>query len=140
MRTSIPRIAVIALALALVTGPLSGCSNDEPSAPPGASLVGTWNATSFTAQGMNFIAQGMSLSMTLSGSGTYSFVVANDLLGMCSGTQNCTNTGNYTSTANQVTLDPGTDDEVVFNYTIQGTMMNWTGTIDGTPVSVSWTR
>ncbi len=124
------------LAAALIQ--LPACSDDEPTAP-GASLIATWNATSFVTMGQDFIAQGMTLRMVFSAAGTYTLTVGNDLIGACAPNPDCVETGNYTATTTQLTIDPGPD-ETVFTYTIQGTVLTLTGSIDGTAVTIILSR
>jgi hypothetical protein len=52
----------------------------------------------------------------------------------------CTETGNYTSTASSITIDSGTADATTFSYTLNGNTMTWTGSIDGTPAEVEMQR
>jgi len=132
------RAFLLAPLCALALTPIvSGCSDDTgPSSP----LFATWNATSFTALGDDFIADGMTLRVTLSATGTYTLVVTGDLVGSCDPGPNCTETGNYTYTATNITIDPGLADEVTFAYTIQGTTLTFTGSIGGNPVTIRFTK
>ena len=90
--------------------------------------------------GQDVIAQGMTLTITLTATGTYTLVVTADLIGSCDPGPNCTQTGAYTSTATTITVDPGTVDEVTLNYTIQGTTLTLTGSIDAIPVTIVFTK
>jgi hypothetical protein len=137
------------LAAATLLALTVGCSSDDDPAGPNdqeGTIVGTWNATSFAALGSDFIAGGMTLMGTFTAANTYSFDVTGDQVGVCgdSGVSDCTSSGPYSSTATQVTIDAGEEDEVTFAYTIQGsgagTGMTWTGTIGGFPVTVVWGR
>lgn len=136
--------ARLALYLALVSAAplplLGGCSSDDNGTGPGSALVATWNATSFSALGQNFIALGMTLRITFASGGTYSINIAGDLIGACDQGTSCVNTGSYSATATQVTLDPGTADAVTFNYTIQGQTLTLTGSIDGNQATITLTR
>lgn len=126
--------------LSIITLSLSACSSSSPSAP-GSGLVRSWEATSFLGMGMDFIADGMDLTVTFTNSGTYSQDVTNDLIGTCGDSgPNCTTGGTYTATATQVTFDPGSDDETTFDYTIQGTTLTLTGNIEETPVTIVLSR
>lgn len=138
MRVSLARIA--ALPLALVAATLIACSDDELLAPNTASLVATWNATSFSALGSDFIDDGMDLHVTLTSGGSYTFTVTNDLVGICDTEPDCTSSGSYTSTASQISLDAGTEDAITFNYSIQGSTMTWSGNIDSTPATITWAK
>ena len=125
------------LAMAVLLPIASACSSDDDPTAPGADpLVGTWQVTSFQALGSDLIAQGMTLTITLSAAKTYTIVVTDDLLGTCDQGTTCTETGSYSSTSTQITIDPGLEDEVTFNYSIQGNSMTFTGSIDGNPVTV----
>lgn len=138
MRLSLARMSVLSLALIATT--LSACSDDEVLAP-GTSVAGTWNATSFTALGSDFIDEGMGLSVALTGGGSYTFTATNDLVGICGDDgPDCTDTGSYSSTASTLTLDAGTADAITFNYSIQGNTMTWSGSIDSTPATITWTK
>ena len=130
---------LLSLAVAWSAG---GCGSDEDNTGPGgnSAVVGTWNATSFIAQGNDLIAQGMSLSFTFAASGDYNFTVINDQGNLCNGVANCSDGGSYTASGTQITLDPGTVDEAILTYTIVGSTMTVTATIEGTPVSVTFTK
>lgn len=67
-----------------------GCSDNTA---PGAALVASWNATSFTGQGQDYIAQGMALTVRFTDAGTYSVAFTNDLVGACNPGPDCTNNG-----------------------------------------------
>jgi hypothetical protein len=132
----------IAFALTALLATATACDDDDPVDPDGdVTIVGTWQATSFTALGTDFIAGGMTLSATLSASDTYTFVVTADAVGICGDDgPDCSESGAFTSTETHLTVDPGEDDEVTFAYDIQGTNMTWTGSIEGTPAVVTWVR
>lgn len=130
--------AIPVLALAVVA--LGACSDDDDPTYQEPTIVGSWQATSFEALGTNFIAAGMTLDLTMSDTGTYTITVTNDLVDVCGGETNCTTTGPYTSTATQITIDAGKEDEVTFDYTVTSTTMTWTGTIDENSVTVSFVR
>jgi hypothetical protein len=122
---------------------LSACSSDDDPADPNgdATIVGSWQATSFTALGTDFIAGGMTLAVTLSESNTYTFTVTGDEVGICGDEgPDCMDSGPYAATETQVTIDAGLEDEVTFSYSIVGSNMSWSGAIDGIPAMVTWVR
>lgn len=122
---------------------LTACSSDDSNGPapaPGAALHASWNVTSFATAADDFIAQGMVLVITYKSDGTYTLTVTNDLVGICNPGPNCVASGDYTATAATVTLDPGTVDEVVFDYAIVGTTLIMNGDIGGTPVTLTATK
>jgi hypothetical protein len=123
------------MAALVAVSTLPGCSGGD-STGPGPSLVGTWNATSFSALGVEFIAQGMGLSITFTVGGAYTLTITNDLIGACDPDANCSQSGTYTATASQVTIDPETADAVTFAYTIQGETLTLAGSVDGVPVAI----
>jgi hypothetical protein len=125
--------AVVALAPIVLA-----CGDDETS--PTDAMVGTWNVTSFTAGGTNFIAGGMTLSIALTSAGTYTLTVTNDLIDSCDPGPNCTQTGNWTATTTTITINSGTVDATTFDYTRSGNTMTWTGEIDTTPVVIVLSR
>ena len=112
------------------------CSDSETTGPDSDRLVGTWQVTSFQAFGIDVIQQGMSMTLTLTAAKTYTIVITDDAIGTCDQATTCTETGTYSSTSTEITIDPATDDEVTFNYSIQGSTMTFTGNIDGTPVTM----
>lgn len=130
-------IALIALLL-----PIVACGDKDPTGPGADPILGTWQATSFIGEGNDVIAAGMTLRATFAANNTYTFVVTNDMVGVCSedGGNNCTDSGPVSHTAAAVIIDAGTADATTFNYTITGNTMSWTGSIDGTPVSLAFTR
>lgn len=127
-----------ATAVLALTALLPAC--DDSTSPDDTTLEGTWTATSFTALGTDFIAQGMQLGVTLDASGTYDIEVEDDQVGMCDPGPDCSREGSYTSTDTQVVLDPGTDDEVAFSYSITGTTMTWSGAVQGVAATVTLTK
>lgn len=132
--------ALVTVAALLAT---AACSSDDDPAgndDEDATLVGTWEATSFNALGTDLIEDGMSLTATFTAGGTYTFDVTNDQVGACPGDggEDCVNPGPYTATDTQVTIDAGEEDAVTFAYSITGNSMTWTGNIDGFPVVVAW--
>jgi hypothetical protein len=136
-------VSTMLLSLAVAWG-VSGCgSDDNGGTGPGvnSAVVGTWNATSFVPQGSgDLIAQGMSLSFTFAASGDYTFTITNDQGGLCDGAANCSDGGSYTASGTQITLDPGTVDVAILNYTIVGNTMTITATIDGVAITASFTK
>jgi len=135
------RVVASSALVAVLLPVLASCSSDDDD-PVGTSdpVVGTWNATSFMAFGQDVVAQGMGLSITLNANGTYSLSVTNDLIGACEPATSCTESGSYSSTSTQIVIDPGTADEETFSYSIQGSTMTLTGTIDAVPVTIVFTR
>jgi len=127
--------AVLTLALASA---IAGCSDDETGTAPGVdpAVVGTWNATSFVFMGTDLVAQGMGVSFVFNSNGTYVLSFTNDQGGLCDVGLNCVESGDYTSTATQIVLDPGDEDETVLSYSISGSTMTLNATIDGSPLVV----
>jgi hypothetical protein len=103
---------------------------------PSNALFASWNATSFMAQGTDYIAGGMVLVMTFQSGGTYVLDVTNDLIGACDPGPDCSNTGTFTRSGNQLTLDPGSADEVTFVYAISGKTLTLTGSIGGISAAI----
>lgn len=109
---------------------------------PVRALVASWDATSFTAGGTEFVATGLTFRLVLAGDNRYSMVVKSDLdANICEpGMTACTINGPYTSTATTITLDAGTGDATTLNYTIAADVMTWTGTIDGVTTTIVYSR
>ncbi len=107
---------------------------------PPAGLVGTWNATSIVAGGVDYQAEGMTLSFTFFDDGEYSLTVTGDLLEFCDAGTDCSDGGDFTTTASQITFDPGTTDEETLSWTIAGDMLTVSGTIDGSAISFTFQR
>lgn len=137
---SVP-IRALALAFVFVLVPVLSSCGDDSTEPEDTTLVGTWEAQSFTALGTDFIADGMGLTVTLEDGGMYTFEVSNDQIGICSDQSlDCSEGGQYMYTDTELTIDPGTPDEVTFGYTIQGSTMTWNGSIDSVPATVVFTK
>jgi hypothetical protein len=115
--------------------------NGDPT-DPGSPVIGSWNATTFVANGVDGIAAGMGLLFTFDNVGTYTFNVTNDQLGFCDGNvgDDCADTGGYDATGTQITLDPGTVDAAVLNYTISGNTMSVGALIDGAPITATFDK
>lgn len=138
------------IAVALTIGLAAyGCSSDDGGTNPGggggggSAVVGTWNATSFVALGTDFIAQGMGITFTFDADGTYTFNVTNDTGGVfCFPGPSCTDNGSYTATATTITLDPGTTDEAVLNYSVSsgGSVITVNTTIEGVPITATFVK
>lgn len=124
---------------AFLAAALAACSEDKATGPDPA-LIGTWNATSINALGTDLIADGMTLTATVNNDGTYALDITGDLMGACTPGPDCVVTGDYTATATQITFDPGTADQAVLNYSINGNNLTLTGTISGIPVTFAFTR
>ncbi|MDZ4864061.1 MAG: hypothetical protein SGJ01_11515 [Gemmatimonadota bacterium] len=116
---------------------LSGCGSDGGVIGPGNAIVTAWDVTSFMVQGTDVIAGGMTFAIDLAPGGTYTFDITNDLVGICTPGPDCSDTGPYTYTATTLTFDPGTPDEGLLTYTIQGATATLTGTIGGFPVTIT---
>lgn len=127
-------------ATSILTPWITGCSDDDDGTGPNSPLVGSWNATSIVALGNDLIALGMDLTLTLSEAGDYTLDISGDLIGACEPNPSCTQTGAYTNTETEITLDPGTAEEVTLSYVIQGTTLTLTGAINGTPVAFTFAR
>jgi hypothetical protein len=141
MRTSRTLLAAGFCATAALASTVSGCGSDgNGGSGPNAALYASWNATSFEALGTDFIADGMSLILTLDPAGTYTLDITNDLIDACDPGPDCINGGAFSATATQVTIDPGTQDETVFNYSIVGTTLTLTGSIGGNAVTITLER
>lgn len=131
-------ISTAVMALALGVG-IAGCSDDEDATGPGAinpAVLGNWDATSFVAGGTDFIGQGMTFSFFFGSDGAYSFSVTGDLAGICDTGTSCSDVGDFTASASQIVLDPGTIDETFINYSISGTVMTTTLDLDGTSATI----
>lgn len=124
------------LATSLLVAALAACSSDEATGPDPA-LIATWNCTSFSALGQDFIQQGMTLQATFTNADTYTLTVTGDLTGNCNPGPDCVVNGTYSATATQITFDPGTVDAVTFNYSIVGNTMTLTGNIEGIPATIT---
>jgi hypothetical protein len=125
----------------LLLGLAAACSSKDSTSPAADPWVGTWHVTSFIVPGLgDVIANGMTLTGTLNNDGTYSLAYANDQVGACNNSSSCTRTGNYSHSGNTIIIDSGTADATTFNYTISGSTMTWTGTIDGTPVTITMVK
>ncbi len=138
-----PRIFLVAglCAAATLAPAVSGCGSDgKGGTGPNVALYADWNVTSFQALGTDFIADGMTMAITFDAGGTYAVVVTNDLVGICDPDPNCITGGDFTATGTTVTLDPGSVDEVAFNYSIVGTTMTFTGSIGPDPVTITLER
>jgi hypothetical protein len=136
MLRNVRRLAWAGLFLA---APLAaGCGGSDGPTDPDVSLVGTWNVTHLAALGTNFISLGMAVSVVFNSNDTYSFSITGDLVGICEEpATSCTQTGTWSSTSSQLTLDPSDADPVTFSYSITGSTMTWAGALAGVPATVT---
>ncbi len=135
-------LAAIVLSIAVGWG-VAGCATEENGGPSGAgaAVIGNWNVTTFTVNSVDIIAAGMSMIFTFENTGDYTFTVTNDQSGsVCDTGLDCFEQGDFTATATQITLDPGTTDATVLNYSISGNTMTITATIDGTLFTLTLDR
>jgi hypothetical protein len=115
-----PAVALMALAY-LACGDNSSGPNTKVTP---TTVVGSWAATSLTAPtqpqwGDAVQDDGLSVHLTLTSGGGYTFTVSNDFPAdpwICSGTASCSFSGTYTTTGNTITFDEGTADEVSATY------------------------
>jgi hypothetical protein len=140
--------------LAFLLGAASGCGNDDNPASPGdgsdgSELAGTWQASSFVVDGTDGIQQGMSVAITftVTGSstlrgavGTFSVTITNDVLDLCDGASSCTPSGMFEVDAGSVVFDPGTEGELAWQYSVDGSTLSLTTTIEGSLVEVTATQ
>ncbi len=124
------------LAMAVLFPLAAACSDSGTTGPAEERLVGTWDVTSFQVLGVDVIGQGMTMQLTFTAGKTYTIVITDDVIDACEAATECTETGSYSSTSTRITMDPGTADEVTFDYSINGTTMTFTGDIDDIPVTL----
>ncbi len=118
----------------------AACGDDGPTGSSNP-LVGTWNATSFIFDGFDIIDAGATASLTFAADGTSSFTVTGDTnMIFCEGTADCVETDTWVSTSTTVTLDPGGVDEVTVTYSISGSTLTFSGTVDGIAISGTFTK
>ena len=134
-------LPAIVMSLAVGWG-VAGCSTDENGGNTGAGsvVIGTWDATTFNLLGTELIGAGMGIVFTFEAAGTYIFDVTNDQAGFCDVGTACTDGGDYTATATVITLDPGTTDATVLNYTISGNTMTVTALVEGAPITATFDK
>ena len=119
-----------AFAIASIAPMVVGCGDDNI-VDPDLALLGSWNATVLLVDGEDLIDGGMTLSFTFNANGEYSYSVTGDLLEFCEAVAACSDGGDFTATGTQFTLDPGTLDEVLLSYSVTGSTLTVTGTVDG---------
>jgi hypothetical protein len=145
--------ALHVLLLALLVGVL-GCGGDDNPADSGAGsdgseLAGSWTATSFTADGNDGIDLGMLVTMTFAVSssssalravsGTWTVDIANDVMDLCDSGPDCISSGAFEVVDGSLVFDPGTQDELTWAYSVTGTTLSMSASIDGTAVVITAT-
>lgn len=126
-----------ALALTVVALPLFlSCGDDGPTNPQNR-LIGTWEATRFEIEDVDFLDVVGSITLTFSSSGTYTIAVAGDInQDLCTGSTSCTlQAGEYSATSSRITFDPGEPEEIALNYTVSSSTLTISGTVAG-PISI----
>ena len=114
----------------------AACSDNDATGPDADTLVGAWNVESLQASGVDVIGLGTTMVVTLTDDNRYSIVITGDILEMCATAVGCTQTGSYSSTTTQITLDPDLETAMIFDYSLSGTTMAATGNVNNTPVNV----
>jgi len=112
---------------------------DSGTAPPDE-LVGTWDATAIVVNGHDFVGDGMTLTYTLSSNGGYSYSVTNDFFDYCDPGPNCSDSGDFTVSGNQITFDPGTDWEETYTYTLAGTTLTVSAVFGGATFTITFAK
>lgn len=136
-----PRRPLFPTLLVLLSLTAVAACSDDPAGPDEDPILGTWEATAFVGGGFDFVQLGMDLTITLSSDGMYDFEVTNDQVGICENTgDDCTDEGSFAYTGTTVTIDDEDEESAAFNYTINGSTMTWTGSIDTTAVTITWER
>lgn len=141
LRTGRVALGTLVLAAACVTA-LGACGEDSPMENnDDDTIFGIWDATSFNALGTDFIDTGLTVVLNLTGSGQITIDFAGDLLStFCDTGTTCTQSGDYVATETTITVAPGTEDELTFNYTLSGDTMTWTGLIDNISATIVFSR
>lgn len=129
------------LIAALVIAPLTlGCGEDGPTSVP-VPLLGVWDATTFVADGVDLVADGTFISFSFFDDASYAFAVTNDVNGIvCDVPPNCSDSGDFETTGNTLVLDPGTVDELTMTYSVSGTTLTVSGTIQGVTFSAAFDK
>ncbi|MGD2046175.1 MAG: hypothetical protein PVJ80_03770 [Gemmatimonadota bacterium] len=109
----------------------SDCGNDGGTdVEVGADFVGNWVSTSFVLDGEELMTAGSSfyISIGFFSDGSYQLIAGGDEDGViCTGSTSCNESGDFSYTGTYITLDPGTMDELVFEYSVSGSTL----TIEG---------
>lgn len=141
------RLAVLIVALSTLPFALSCGDNNNgdgttgPNPPSDNAIVGTWNATSFTAEGTDLIAAGLTVSFNFANDGTYSYTVTGDTFGaFCTGNTACSDFGTYDTSNGTLTFDRGTSDQESVSYSISGSTLSVSGNIGGTAFTASFEK
>jgi hypothetical protein len=133
------RVALLMLIPWLVGA--AGCGGDESTTEPvPTALLGSWVAISMMAGTQDLAVQGMNLSVHFSADGEYSYLISDDLLGMCEAGPDCNGWGEFSATATRLILDPGTSEAQSFAYSISGDTLTLTGSVQGVAVSLMFER
>ena len=112
---------------------------DSGTAPPDE-LVGTWDATAIVVNGHDFTGDGMTLTYTLSANGSYSYSVTNDFFDYCDPGPDCSDSGDFTVSGNQITFDPGTAWEETYTYTLAGTTLTVSAVFGGATFTITFAK
>lgn len=129
------------LSLVLLCPLVLACgSDDDPAAPEvPATIQGSWLATSLMVEGDDLIAMGMTLSFFFGANGEYSYLVGNDLAGLCTTGMTCEEFGDFAASSSSITFDPS-EGATTFTYTLSGDVMTLSGAWEGTPMTCTLSR
>jgi hypothetical protein len=109
----------------------AGCGGDDGTdVNITADFVGNWMSTSFVLDGEELMTAGSDfyVSVGFFSDGSYQLIVGGDEGGViCVGTTSCIDSGDFSYTGTFITLEPGTEDELAFQYSVSGDVL----TIEG---------
>lgn len=144
MRTHPVRSIATLSGVLLLLGLATACSSSSDSStnPQVDPLIGTWHVTSYSAVGVgDVIQQGMTVTATFSANNSYSLAITGDKVGACTlPATSCTQSGTWSTSGNTISLTVDPTDVTTFTYSISGTTMTWTGSIDLVPVTITMTK
>ncbi len=108
-----------------------------------AAFIGNWIATSFIVDGTELMGQASEFSASFGffSDGSYQMLVGGDTGGLlCPSAPSCAEDGDFSHTGSSITLDPGTPDQMSFQWSVSGNELTVSGTLEGSPFTAVFER
>lgn len=122
----------------LIVAVASACSESATEPDIDEAFIGSWITTSVIVDGEELVSpeSPFYVNVGLWDDASYSLIVRGDESGLfCDGSASCNEDGDYSYSGSTITFDPGTEDALSVQYSVDGDVLSLSGSIDGTTFS-----